>query len=239
MKKISLLLILLVFVMSGCEMNNTNNNNNSNKDLSTEIDSDYAEDSETITDSSDINSDENFEYEDEELSEEYYEPSDDEITEFGIITEIEDSAYPVFNITVEFPERQMQETFYLNIESISMDMEGLYKLQGKFATIYYTIDDEYDLYDVKLDGKSLLGEYAPEEDYSSDKVTGILEGAEKETYSDLPGIISVTDEYGRKYNFEWFVDELMVKANGKKVTAFYSTNSTTKITHLIPAKDDN
>ena len=84
-----------------------------------------------------------------------------------------------------------------------------------------------------------FGEYAPEEDYSSDNITGILSGAETETYSDLPGVISVTDENGRKYNFEWFVDDKMLKANGKKVTAYYSVNSKTKITHLVPAMDDN
>ncbi len=215
-------------------MNNQKNSSESKENSGTEI----VSDSENISDSTDIMSEGNYENGDEELLEEYYEPTEDEIREYGIISEIEDGAYPIFNITVEFPERQMQETFYLNIESISMDMEALYKLQGKYATIYYTIDDEYDLYDVKLDGKSVLGEYAPKEDYSTDNVIGILEGAEKETYSDLPGIISVTDENGRKYNFEWFVDDLMVKANGKKVTAFYSIESNTKITHLIPATDD-
>jgi len=29
----------------------------------------------------------------------------------------------------------------------------------------------------------------------------------------------------------------MVKANGKKVTAYYSIDAKTKITHLIPASD--
>ncbi|PLX10430.1 MAG: hypothetical protein C0598_10430 [Marinilabiliales bacterium] len=172
----------------------------------------------------------------EEIQQEYYEPSDDEIQEFGIITEIEDSAYPVFNITVEFPERQLQAGFYLNIEAINLQMDELYELLDKYATIFYTSDEDNDLTDMKLDGISLFGEYAPEEDYSSDNITGILSGAESVTMSDLPGKIYITDENNRIFEFEWYVDEMMVKANGKKVTAYYYSTYRNSITHIIPSE---
>lgn len=236
MKKISLFLILGFLVLLGCQMNTSKNGGESKEITITETVSDAEQELETIADSIDIIADENYENAEDESSEEYYEPSEDEIQEYGVISEIEDSAYPVFNITVEFPERQMQATFYLNIESISLDMESLYKLRGKYATIYYTSDEENDLYDMKLDGNSLFGEYAPEEDYSTNNIVGILSGAEAITMSDLPGKIYVTDKNGRQFLFEWYVDEMMVKANGKTVTAYFSTKYTNKITHIIPSE---
>lgn len=171
----------------------------------------------------------------ETTDEENIEPSDEEIREYGLITNIEDGAYPIFTITVEFPERNMQHDFYLNIEEISLGMDSLYKLIDKYATIFYIIDEENNLYDLKLEDKSLFGEYAPEEDYSSDKITGILSGAETETTSDLPGKIFVTDENASTIGFDWYIDEMIVKANGKIVTAYYDVSYKEKITQIIPS----
>ena len=223
MKSYFIFLISLVFMISACDMN-------AQKKHSDTI-------TKTKTDSTVIIIEENNANTSEEISEEYYEPSDDEIQEFGIITEIEDSAYPVFNITVEFPERQLQAGFYLNIEAINLQMDELYELRDKYVTIFYTSDEDNNLTDMKLDGKSLFGEEAPEEDYITDNITGILSGAESETMSDLPGKIYITDENDRRFEFEWYVDEMMVKANGKKVTAYYYTRYRNTITHIIPSEE--
>lgn len=169
--------------------------------------------------------------------ENYYEPSDDEIFEFGIISNIEDGVYPMFILTLEIPERQMTESFNLNIEAISLDVESLDNLVGKYATIYYLSELENNLHDVHFNGKSLLGEYAPEEDYSTRHITGVLEGAESETVSDLPGEVSITDKNGTKVIFSWYVDSEMVVANGKIVTAYYSIRGNEIITHIQPSLD--
>jgi hypothetical protein len=46
-------------------------------------------------------------------------------------------------------------------------MDELYELQDKYVTIFYTSNEDKNLTDMELDGISLFGEYALEEDYSS------------------------------------------------------------------------
>lgn len=167
----------------------------------------------------------------------YREPNDEELNEFGIIKGIEDGVYPMYQVTVEFPERQTKETFDLNMEAISMDMNELMNLPGKYVTLYYIAELAPSLYDVHHKGKTLLGEYAPEYDDSMKQITGILNGAAAETYSDLPGKISVTDDEGNKIEFEYYVDDLMVPANGQVVTAFYYMQGRQTITYLKASED--
>lgn len=165
-----------------------------------------------------------------------YEPSGDEIREYGKIETIEDGGYPMFSITVDFVERQMKQSFGLNIEAISLTDSDLNKLKGKYATIYYTSDLENDISDLYYNGKSLSGEYAPEMDSSWKKITGTLSGATSLS-GDLPGKITVTDSEGEKITFEWFIDDEVLKVNGKTITAFYTVRGVNKITHIEPSEE--
>jgi hypothetical protein len=163
-----------------------------------------------------------------------YEPSDDDIREYGRIEHVEDSTYPFFEVTFNFVERNMKQTFNLNIEAISLIDSELYKLKGKYATIYYTSELEDDLVDLQLEGTSLFGEYAPDMDDRWKKVTGIMSGAESLS-GDLPGKITVTDSEGKKIEFALYIDDETLKANGKTVTAFYTTEGVNKVTHIEPS----
>lgn len=165
------------------------------------------------------------------------EPTDDEIREFGRIMAIEDGPYPMFVITVEFPERKMKADFNLNIESISLTMSRLQKLKGKYATIYYLSEMKQDLYDIHRNGVSLMGEYAPEIDPSWKTITGTLIRASAETDGDLPDVVSVKDKIGNKTSFEFFITAEMVAANEKEVTAFYSEEYVETITYLRASGD--
>lgn len=62
----------------------------------------------------------------------------------------------MFVVTVDFPERQMQVDFNLNIEAIELDVSTLNNLIGKLATIYYLSELNNDLYDLQLNAKSIL-----------------------------------------------------------------------------------
>ena len=166
-----------------------------------------------------------------------YKATDDDIREFGIIEDIEDGAYPFFSVTVNFVERKMKQSFTVNIEAVSIDSETLLGLKGKYATIYYTSDLENDLNDLHFKGKTLFGEYAPEMDASWKKTTGVLSGANSLS-GDLPGKITITDSKGKKIVFEEYVDDEMMKVNGKTVTSFYSLKAVNKITHIEPSTED-
>ena len=72
------------------------------------------------------------------------EPTDDEIREFGIISNIEDGIYPMFIFTVEFPDRGFQMDFNLNMEYANIDPKSIDQLIGKYASFYYTSELEND-----------------------------------------------------------------------------------------------
>lgn len=161
----------------------------------------------------------------------------DEIRGFGKIVNIEDGAYPMFVVTIDFSEKQVQHHFNLNIESISLSPAQLNHLNGKYVTFHYKNDLKNNLRDLHYNGTSLLGKYAPEANPEWKRVVGILAGAEAETQSDLPDEISITDATGKQFQFEYYIDLEMVSANGKTVTVFYSLRSMETITYIQVAED--
>lgn len=175
-------------------------------------------------------------FEPDDTKTEEQEPTDYEIREFGIIANVEDGVYPMFIVTVEFPERQLEADFNVNIEAIANDVEKLYNLKGSYVTFYYVIEDDNNIYDIRFQGKSLLGENASEIE-GCDEVTGILSGAEKETNSDLLDEMIVTYENGRKVSFEDYITPEMVGVNGKEITVYYQTRSNETITFIRPSEN--
>ena len=165
-----------------------------------------------------------------------YEPGEDDIREYGRIEHVEDATYPFFEVTFNFVERNMKQDFNLNIESISLTDTELYNLKGKYATLYYTSDLVNDLVDLHYDGKSLFGEYAPEMDTSWKKITGTMSGATSLS-GDLPGKIQVTDSNGEKIEFELYIEDNTMEANGKTVTAYYTLHGVNTITHIEASED--
>lgn len=165
-------------------------------------------------------------------------PTDDELNEYGIITNLEDIGYPRYICTIEFPERQMSVDFNLNIEDVELNGTDQYELAGKYATIYYTTDFENDLIDMYYNGKSVFGEYAQETiDPEWNIFTGILSGADEATPGDLPGEVFVTDQNERQLNFEYYVDDAMVEVNGKEVTVYYSGRGVSRITYIKTSEE--
>lgn len=161
------------------------------------------------------------------------EPTNDEIREYGLVYEVEDMGYPFFAVDMEFPERQAKASFSLNIEAGGIDHDAVYNMKGKYATIYYTADDEPGLVDMQLKEKSLFGEYAPEKiDPEWKKITGKLSGADEPTPGDLPGSVTVTAKDGNAVTFGYYVDNAMVAANGKEVTAYYYMRNKNNITYV-------
>lgn len=167
-----------------------------------------------------------------------YNPEDDNeaIREYGKIEKFEDGPYPMFIVTVNFVERNMLVDFNLNIEDVNIDGEILNNLPGKYVTLYYTSDLVDDLNDLYFEGKSLSGEYAPEFNEHWDQFTGTLSGA-KSLSGDLPNLISITNDLGETRSFEWYVDDVVQKAQGKKVTAYHSLQGINTITHIDPSKN--
>jgi hypothetical protein len=173
----------------------------------------------------------------EQLEDGEREPTGDEIREYGIIKTIEDAEYPMFVVTVEFPERQTTADFNINIEALPQSDSDLYALKGKYATIYYEDDSENMLMDIHFNGKTLYGKDAPEIDDSYKSITGILSGAETETAGDLPNTIYITDKDGVEMPFKEFIISEVVAKNGKTVTGYYYTRYNQTITYIKESKN--
>uniref|UniRef100_UPI004049C99D hypothetical protein n=1 Tax=Fulvivirga sp. TaxID=1931237 RepID=UPI004049C99D len=159
-------------------------------------------------------------------------PDDDEIQEYGLFIEVEDGGYPFYSVTVEFPEREMSASFTANQEKLGLAPGYLESLKDKYVTFYYTSALDNDLYEMVLDGKSVLGEDAIEISEDLKSVTGILSGADEVTGGDLPTEITINCENGERVNFELFVNPEMVPANGKSVTVYYGMRSRNEITFI-------
>lgn len=164
------------------------------------------------------------------------EPTDDQIRERGLIRQIEDSGYPFVSLTIEFPERQFEENFVLNLEEVeNVDQATINKWVGQYATFNYTSNITNALLDVRMDGVSLLGvsdEDLPEE---VQKISGVLSGATEVTAGDLPVLIRITDPHERSLAFEFFVTEELVNAEGRIVEGFFQERTSNTITAIALA----
>lgn len=163
------------------------------------------------------------------------EPGDDEIREYGRVVAFEDGVYPIFNITIEFPERQIQESFFFNVMEVGVEESSLAGLVDQYITIHYTSELESALVDMQLDGVSLVDDALETGEVKT--MTGVLSGAEAPTMSDLPGSFLITEADGRETRFEYYIPDTMVAANGKTVTVTYITQTRNQITRIIPSDD--
>lgn len=164
------------------------------------------------------------------------EPTDDEVREYGILTAIEDSGYPLFSIDVEFPEREMTASFSFNIEKSPLSMEQLIAMKGKYATFYYTTEDALQLADIIHNGKTVLGEYGLDSFEGFDSATGKLSGAEAPTSGDLPGTITLTSG-NNTLEFDYFITDEVVAINEKEVTVYYYELGVNEITYIWASED--
>jgi hypothetical protein len=162
------------------------------------------------------------------------EPVGDEIRAFGRITAIEDSGYPFFNCTVYFPERQMEETFLINLEDPGMPaMDEFMTWKEQYAAFNYTSTLENNLLDIRREGISLLGVDAADLPEGLSRITGTLSGATAVTAGDLPGKIRIHDPESASLAFEFFITEEMVKAEGQLVEGWYDVRTLNKISAIM------
>lgn len=168
-----------------------------------------------------------------ETSDELGEPTGDEIRELGRILSAEDAGYPMFVVEIEFPERQFSETFLLNMEEHdNLDPAALSNHVGKYAAFFYTSEIKDALLEVTLQGKSLVGAAEGDLPEGLQKITGVLSCSADDMGGDLPGSLSITTADGETFEFEFFLTQELVDANGKQVDGYYEPRTENKITKI-------
>ncbi|MCJ8322557.1 MAG: hypothetical protein HRU29_00605 [Rhizobiales bacterium] len=155
---------------------------------------------------------------------------EDEIQEFGLVTVIEDGAYPMFNLTIEFPERGFSEPFNLNIEDMPFDSQYLSQADGKYVSFFYTSTLDNSLFEIELAGSFLLGDGTIYQEWQ--RLEGVLQDANSATMTDLPDMVNIVDAAGISHNFAVFITPEMVQANGQMVTAYFAVFTNNNITKL-------
>jgi hypothetical protein len=148
-------------------------------------------------------------------------PANNEIPEMGLLIKVEDSGYPFFNLTIEFPERDFSENFVLNIEAVeNISINQLNSYIGKYVKFNYTSEILYDLLDIYHNGTSVFGAEVAPEGEGVKSIEGILYGADQTTNGDLPGEVSVFADDGENHYFSFFITEEMVCGQRKKNHCF-------------------
>lgn len=165
-------------------------------------------------------------------------PNGEIINERGLLKEIEDSGYPFYNLVIEFPERKFEESFNLNMEEIKdLNSGKLMTLKNKYINFSYTSEVKNSLLDIQVKGNSIFDTDVVALNEETNKVTGILGGAEEITLGDLPGNVTITNKKGEVFEFNFYITESMVFQNGKTVTAFFEERTINEIKSLSKIKN--
>jgi hypothetical protein len=150
-----------------------------------------------------------------------------------LLKNVEDSGYPFFTLTIEFPERGFTEYFSINVEEVkSVNAKTLSAAVGKYVSFEYNSTITNALLDLRLAGNSLLNEGEVGVSEETKTVTGILSNAAEATTGDTPGELYIVTEEEITYKFPFFITPQIVTANGKTVVGYYEERTSNVITAL-------
>lgn len=140
-------------------------------------------------------------------------------------------------LTIEFPERKFSEYFVLNLEEVKgADINKLRSWVGKYVAFFYKSELKNALLDIRINGKTIFSGDPVQLSAETEKVVGVLSGADEPTPGDLPGTVSITTKDNEVFDFDFFVTEEMVKINGKKVVAYFEKRPENIITSIKLSK---
>lgn len=155
-----------------------------------------------------------------------------ETKEYGRVLTVEDGVYPMFWLQLEFPESGEVLDFEVNVQDLGWEAEEIHSMNGRFVTLYHKEDVSNDVVSVWLDGKNILDDELEAAEGETLEATGILEGAEQVTESDLPSTISVVNATGEKVDFSLYVGPKLIEGNGKEVVVKYQERTRQVISYI-------
>jgi hypothetical protein len=150
----------------------------------------------------------------------------------GVLTAADDAGYPMYWIGIT-PAGGTESRFMLNNEEAEV-VGQIGEMVGKTVTADYEVRPTIGVLDLVAGGKSITfpDGQKPDPVPEAKTITGTLSGAAEPTGGDLPSELAVTAKDGAKVVFEWFVDDTMVKYDGKEVTLTYVAETTDTVTRI-------
>lgn len=163
-------------------------------------------------------------------------PSDGELSETGILKQVDNTNYPIVILTIELPENKLTDQFTINLEDVTtVQKNTLTQLIGKTISFRYTTEQTNALLEIEVGGRFLLDADIDVLKSTTSKVTGEF-GADEVTTGDIPGLITITAADGEVTEFPFFVTSELLEVNGTTVTAFYEERTQNTIKAISAAK---
>ena len=149
-----------------------------------------------------------------------------QLKELSHIEVIENFVYRLFYKATDAVEQKVKSELHIDpkviSKEVSTEIEKANKLIDKYKTIVNPDQAKNKLQELDYKGTSLLRKYTKEYDGELQKISGVLSILEQPKQENLPGKISIKTPDGKIVDFESTIDQKILKANGQKVTAFYS-----------------
>ena len=151
----------------------------------------------------------------------------------GVLTAADDAGYPMYALTIT-PAGGAPTSFLLNNEAAEV-AGPIGEMVGKTVTAETETVPSTTVIDLVAGGKSIAFPDGQKPEIDTSKalsITGTLSGGKEPTASDLPDELTVTAKDGAKVSFEWYVDDVMAKYDGKEVTLTYLVEPQTNVTKI-------
>lgn len=146
----------------------------------------------------------------------YDEAGGEIVAALGIVSKVEDGAYPQFTLHIELKDEPSDTVFNLIAEGAELNGADLHALEGVTVSIEYVIKETNELMRIAPKGEIKFEEIEEAGDWFL--AEGLLEGAEAVSVGDLPDVVTIWVN-GGKVTFETFIDEDLVALNGQEVSA--------------------
>jgi len=149
------------------------------------------------------------------------------IVDTGVVTRVEDGAYPMFTIDIRLDEQTEPTTFSLIVEGARITGAPVYELTGHTVTVEYINQTEWDLMDIHPADAEITDDL--EIGNSWRFVTGQLTGASEISGGDLPDLLNIQLMGPESVQFELYIDEDMVALNETRVSAWLAPRNSKNI----------
>jgi hypothetical protein len=163
-------------------------------------------------------------------------PSDEEISETGLLKQVDDAGYPMVTLTIELPRQHLTESFTINLDDIkTIQPSTLTGLIGSQISFRYTSEVTNAVLDIQVDDTSLLDVDPRIITAKTRQVVGVL-GADEITTGDEPGLLLITAANGDVTEFPFYITSELLEVNGTTVTVFYEERTINIIKAITATK---
>ncbi|MEZ0486959.1 hypothetical protein [Fibrella aquatica] len=163
-------------------------------------------------------------------------PNDEEISETGLLKQVDDAGYPMVTLTIELPRQHLTESFTINLDDIkTIQPSTLTGLIGSQITFRYTSEVTNAVLDIQVDDTSLLDVDPRIITAKTRQVVGVL-GADEITTGDEPGLLLITAADGDVTEFPFYITSELLEVNGTTVTVFYEERTINIIKAITATK---